>query len=78
MNKTKLFTILKYIVVIGIMTYSLIRSILLIVNLIDSYTLTNLIGLIIYAIILLVSIIALVLLVKKSLYKAKFNHDNFN
>ncbi|MGM9971678.1 MAG: hypothetical protein ACI35W_04655 [Anaeroplasmataceae bacterium] len=73
MNKVKLFTILKYLIVIVILLFSIIRGSILLYDYISMDNNKYLVGAIIYFVIMLISIVPLVMLIRKSIYKSKFH-----
>lgn len=77
MNKVKIFTICQYIIEIVLILYSGYRGTHYLIKYIDTSKTNNLVFSIIFYLILLVSLVELILLIKKTIYKSKFRHNDF-
>lgn len=77
MNKVKLWTILKYVLVCVIIIYSTIKGSLYLKDYLNSDSIRDLISSITFYVVTLISVVALIFLIKKSLYKRKFTHNDF-
>lgn len=72
MNKTKLFTIFQYIIELFLIGYSGYRGTYLLIKYIKEDKTSNLVGSIIFYVILVLSLVELIFLIKKTIYKKQF------
>ncbi len=75
--KTKIYRICKYLIVLVICVWSIYNIVFYSLKLKKDYNGAFLLGIIIYSMILLVSIICFVLLIKKEIYRRKFTHNDY-
>ncbi len=77
MMKTKIKTISKYLIVLIVLGYAIYEVVHYALKLSDSNTMAYKVGICIYCIIIITSIICLILLIKNSIYRNKFTHNDF-
>lgn len=77
LNKVKAFTIFQYVVEAILILYSGYRGTHYLIKYIDNSKTSNLVYCIIFYVILVVSLIEIIFLIKKSIYKSKFTHNDF-
>lgn len=75
--KTKIFNIFRYLLTLVIMVYTAIRGGLCIRDYVNDNRNIFIVGAICYFMITITAIIVLILLIKRSLYRRKFEHNDF-
>ena len=77
MMKDKIKTICKYLIVLIVLGYAIYEVIHYALKLSDNNAIAYKVGIGVYSIIIIASIICLILLIKNSIYRSKFTHNDF-
>ncbi len=75
--KSKIYRVTKYLIVCLVSIWSIYNIIHYSIKMNKDYNSAYLLGIVVYAVILLTSIICLVLLIKKAIYRSKFTHNDY-
>ena len=70
-------TIIKYVAVIIILIYSIYEIAYYSIKLYKNYEIAYVVGVGVYSLTLIASIICLIILIKKTIYRSKFTHNDF-
>ncbi len=78
MNKRKMYIIFEYIITVVILVYTVVFGSVLLKDYIKDSQTSDLVGTIIHYIIAVLSIVSIIFMIKKSIYRSKFNENYIN
>ena len=75
--KDKIWTILRYVIVAIIMGYGLYNVIYYAYKLTKGYETAYVLGVCVYSLVIIASIVCLIFLIKRDIYRSRFTHNDF-
>jgi len=75
--RNKIWTVLRYVIVGIVMAYGIYNIVRYARKLIDGYEVAYVLGVSVYSLVEIVSIICLILCIKKDIYRSRFTHNTF-
>ena len=75
--RNKIWTVLRYVIIALVMCYGIYNIIYYARKLTDGYELAYAFGVAVYSLVEIISIICLILFIKKDIYRSRFTHNTF-